>query len=44
MATERLGQKLHRASLFGLYRHGNVAVADDKKDDKEDGNVGPSWK
>jgi hypothetical protein len=40
MATERLGKKLHRASLYGLYRHGNVAVAGDK----EDGNMDPSWK
>src|ERR1700739_175576 len=32
LATERLGQKLHRACLHGLYRHGNVAMASDKDD------------
>src|SRR5258708_37760644 len=35
LATERLGQKLHRACLHGLYRHGNVAMASDE----DDGNV-----
>src|SRR5580704_15823926 len=35
LATERFGQKLHRACLHGLYRHGNVAMAGDE----DDGNV-----
>src|SRR5215471_8280035 len=32
LSTERLGQKLHRACLHGLYRHGNVAMAGDEDD------------
>src|ERR1700740_683782 len=35
LAAERLGQKLHRACLHGLYRHRNVAMASDE----DDGNV-----
>jgi len=32
LSTKRLGQKLHRACLHRLYRHGNVAMAGDEDD------------